>query len=811
MSRPWFWIRWSSRELRQRWVQVAAISLVIAIGTGVFAALTSTSIWRRVSYDASYEELSAHDLRVTLAEGSYASPGELTGTLSAMEHPDWVKLAEERLLVPTQIDASTAGQTILVPGRVVGVPADGGGGPDIDGIYVSAGRGLSDRSGGVLEAHFADQYKLPPEGTVQLAGAIPVSYVGTGLSPEYFMVTTGQGDFFGQANFAVLFMALNEAQAVTGRTGQVNDLVILLAAGVDRNAAAADVRQAFASKLPELGTEVATIDEDPAHRMLYKDLNNDRETMIALAILILLAAAFAAFNLTSRIVEAQRREIGVGMALGVPRRTIALRPLLTGGEIAALGAILGVIIGIIMGALLRSLFATLLPLPVWRTPFQIGSYAGAAAIGFLLPFIATAWPVWRAVRVNPVQAIRTGHLAAKGGGLAPLIQHLRVPGRSLAQMPVRNVLRAPRRTVLTALGIGAAIVSLVAVLGALDSFDAVLTRASAEVGRGAPDRTMVTLVGFQPLDSEVIGAIRSSSMVGAVEPAVAVGATLSSGEKTLELQLQAIDLASPIWHPTVNSPVDPGDLPGIVLADKAVKDLGVKPGDVVTVTHPFRTGESVVGLRQTPMRVSGVHPNPMRFMAFTELSNAGMFGLEGMTNELQVVPAAGFSVGNLKQAMFELPGVAVVQEPRAFVELTRDQFKSFRGIFQVVEGFALLLALLIAFNAASISADERRRENATMEAYGVPDRTLLRMSMVESGIIGVLGTVIGIGLGIVALSWLISRSAGTIPELELLVRLGPVTVLVTLILGIGAATVAPLLNARKLRKMDIPSTLRVME
>jgi putative ABC transport system permease protein len=35
----------------------------------------------------------------------------------------------------------------------------------------------------------------------------------------------------------------------------------------------------------------------------------------------------------------------------------------------------------------------------------------------------------------------------------------------MAQMPIRNLLRRPRRAVLTALGVGAAITALVAVLG----------------------------------------------------------------------------------------------------------------------------------------------------------------------------------------------------------------------------------------------------------------------------------------------------------------------------------------------------------
>lgn len=65
------------------------------------------------------------------------------------------------------------------------------------------------------------------------------------------------------------------------------------------------------------------------------------------ALLVLAGATFAAFNLTSRVVEAQRREIGVGMALGVRGRQLAVRPLLFGLQVALLGAASGVAVGLL--------------------------------------------------------------------------------------------------------------------------------------------------------------------------------------------------------------------------------------------------------------------------------------------------------------------------------------------------------------------------------------------------------------------------------------------------------------------------------
>ncbi|NIR40901.1 MAG: hypothetical protein GWN79_24365, partial [Actinobacteria bacterium] len=79
-----------------------------------------------------------------------------------------------------------------------------------------------------------------------------------------------------------------------------------------------------------------------AFRLLYEDIESDQQVWNMISALVLLAAALAAFNLVTRIVEAQRREIGIGMALGVPRARLAIRPLLVGLQIGILGTIAGI-------------------------------------------------------------------------------------------------------------------------------------------------------------------------------------------------------------------------------------------------------------------------------------------------------------------------------------------------------------------------------------------------------------------------------------------------------------------------------------
>ena len=128
-------------------------------------------------------------------------------------------------------------------------------------------------------------------------------------------------------------------------------------------------------------------------------------------------------------------------------------------------------------------------------------FAGRAAIGFAIPLLAAAWPVFRGLRGRPIEAIRVGFRSSRGGGLAPLLARVPLPGGSLGQMPPRNVVRAPRRTLLTVLASAAVISVAVSMSGMLDSFEATVDRNAAEETRMAPDRLEITLAGFVPADT----------------------------------------------------------------------------------------------------------------------------------------------------------------------------------------------------------------------------------------------------------------------------------------------------------------------
>ena len=810
---PLFLLRWSLRDLRRKWLQVAAIALVIAIGTGLYSALSGSAAWRYESNDLSFAATGMYDLRVKSTAGLDTARGEMLAVLATLPDPAVVAQAEERMVFDIQVDASTDTESIRVPGRIVGLDVSAGG-PQLTSVAVEDGSGRTltraddGRFVAVLERNFADYYDLPAGGTVRLGGGVALDVVGIGMEPEYFFITTEDGGFFAEANFSVLFTSLTTAQEIAGRPGRVNDLTIALRDAADVERVRPQLQAAFDASDTGLGVTVMAREDEPAYQMLYDDIESDRQFWNVFAGLVLAGAAFGAFNLSTRMVEAQRRELGIGMALGASRVQLALRPMLVGLEIAVAGVALGIGVGVLAVELIRPVFTRMLPLPVWVMGFQWGPFLRGAALGFVIPLVATAWPVWRSVRMAPVDAIATTHRTPRGG-LSRLLRLLPWPRSALRRMPLGNVLRTPRRTLLTAVGIGAAVATLVALLGMLDSFMGTVDRNDAEVLGQHPDRVVVGLDSLVLEDGPEVAAVLNAPSVGEVSPVLQLAGHLAvPGDEGFDVLLEALDLEGGVWAPTVEG--NPRGM-GIIIARSAAEDLAVGIGDSVELTHPARDGAGFATTTST-VQVVGIHPSPFRFNVYLDRSLLATFGAAGLANELFVVPAAASTADDVERELFDLPAVSSVLPAATSGRVVRDSLEGFTGVIQVTEGFILLLALLIAYNAASINADERARERATLFAFGLPVRRVMALEIIEGLLYGLLGTIIGLGLGAWINRWLMTSVVGsTMPDMSMDVIVSADTMLTAVALGVIAVGVAPLLTLRRLRRMDVPGTLRVVE
>jgi len=197
---------------------------------------------------------------------------------------------------------------------------------------------------------------------------------------------------------------------------------------------------------------------------------------------------------------------------------------------------------------------------------------------------------------------------------------------------------------------------------------------------------------------------------------------------------------------------------------------------------------------------------------YMDIEDAGLLNLEGSVNSLFVNPAAGVEIQDLQRTLAQTEQVALVRPVAASLDAINDFLEQYLGIFMVVQVIVLVMAFLVAFNTTRSNMDERRRDIATMFAFGTRVRTVVRMAMMENLITGILGTLLGIGLGWLMLSTtLMAMFEKDAPELSTTLSVAPSTYGWAVLIGVIVVTVTPVFVTRRLMRMDIPSTLRVLE
>ena len=720
----------------------------------------------------------------------------------------------------TQVETVVDGDELLVHGRIVGMDLSGSE-PVVNDVYLidDAARPASGTATPqvLVNRSFASFWDLPTNGQVTVGGDVGVDYVGSAVSPEFFLIIEGNGSL-GKSNLAVLFAPLAAAQDISGRPGAVNDLVLTLEPGAD---AAAVTDQLIDAALSQDGVllDVITREATPSYIGLTGSPEIDQGIYNVISLLLFAGAAFAALNFSARMVEAQRREIGASMAIGERPQSIIIRPLLIGLQIGILGMILGVAVGYAIAFQTVSVVQEVAWLPIFEQPFQGAIFAQALAIGFVVPMLAVLWPVMRAVRVRPVDAIRSGHLASRGGSLGPIISRIPLPGRSLERMPFRNLMRAPRRTFLTLLTFTMSLAIMFAMLGLGSTFTTTLTDGNEELLGGEPDRFTVQLDSFYPVDSPQVQDVLNDPTVQLGEPAMVLGANVTAATSDdiddpvrFDLAIRFVDFGSTVWTPTASKGALSQGSPGIVLADKAARDLGVGVGDEVTVTHPALVdGAFTYSTRTLP--VAAIQPHPLRLNAYMDLSQASTWGFGGLANIVTGVPTDGSSLNDVKRALFGSgTGVALVQGLSETFQSLDDSLEQSKSVFIITRIFVIFLVMLIAFNTANINVDERSRDHATMFAYGIPVRRVIANLSVEGLLLGVAAVVLGGLFGYALLLWMaLFLIPNAIPEVGMIVSVRWWEMAMSFVLALAAIALAPVFAGRRLKKMFIPGQLRVME
>jgi putative ABC transport system permease protein len=200
----------------------------------------------------------------------------------------------------------------------------------------------------------------------------------------------------------------------------------------------------------------------------------------------------------------------------------------------------------------------------------------------------------------------------------------------------------------------------------------------------------------------------------------------------------------------------------VVLDLATAREAGVQVGDTVAVQAGGRTPLEVVGLVGFA-DADGVPGTTVALVALPEAQR--ILGLGDQVTELLVTTDADARtedvVGELRAALGDRYAVASAQDTAAAgAAAAKDQLGSLGAVLTAMSAAALLVGALLVANTFVIVTSQRRREIALLRAAGATVGQVVRGVLGEAAVVGLVGSVLGTGLGVLAADGLRAVAGG---------------------------------------------------
>jgi putative ABC transport system permease protein len=387
---------------------IAETALAVVMLTG--AGLMMRSIWSLQQIDLGFEPDRVLTLRLALPASQYDSPEKVVGFYQELVNrvralPGVEKAGVVRLLpLATAIGDWSLQIEGYQPPPGLGTPGDwqvaSSGGPEALGEKLVRGRWLNDadtigaQDVALVNQAMADKY---------WTGQDPIGRrfrMGNNQERPWITVVGIVGNVRHNGITAEIkpkfYRAHGQFHLSTGNPAR--NMTLVLKTATDPRAFAGPVRaqiRTLDSNLPIAA--IRTMDD-----VVNASIATPRVTGWVLGLFAALAVVLAAvgiYGVLAYVVSQRRQEIGIRVAIGAGRREILA--MITRSGLAL--AVAGIIVGLGLAALATRTMTSLLH---DVTPLDPLTYAGVAAILFVVSAGACAIPAIRASRVSPVRALR---------------------------------------------------------------------------------------------------------------------------------------------------------------------------------------------------------------------------------------------------------------------------------------------------------------------------------------------------------------------------------------------------------------------
>lgn len=603
-------------------------------------------------------------------------------------------------------------------------------------------------------------------------------------------------------NGSIAILDIATAQAAFGLEGKLSRVDLLIPE--DRFE---DVRAAIEAAIPEQARlERPSRRNERVDRMLRAF----RLNLFALSAVALLVGVFLVYNTVLMSILRRRRAIGIMRTLGVSRGQLFATFVFEGGLFGIAGSALGIVLGKLLsdsmlaavGRTVNALYVATTPVSVALTP---GVIVGAMATGTIAAIIASLQPAVEASGTMPLELARRGigrharrgalRLLAVGATASFVAAYLATRAQPVSGIPVGGYvsvlfvvagfsLLAPLALLATARALAGPLTRLAGIPGQLAaaSLPAALRRVSVATAALSIATGMMVAVALmvgsfrETVDAWVAQTVQSDLWLRPARElshgqTATLPARISEALDALEFveaydrfrgrELVYEDTMVLVGSGDFATAIAHSDLPMVspTSASEALSDAIATRGVVVSETFAYRFGISIgdritlpTALGNLEFPVSGIYRDYSNDRGVIVMDRALWIERyrDDSINTVAIFLRDGVDPDAARIEIEKRLGASFRVFATTNATIRREVMRIFDQTFLItwaLLGVALVVAVLGIVNTLSAIIIERRAEIALLKVLGVSQPQIRTALAIESGMIGLCSTILGLASG----------------------------------------------------------------
>jgi putative ABC transport system permease protein len=805
------------RDLYSELPKIAVSILIISMGIGGFITFFQVSDNIKITVDSQYDELRLGDAWINLQPIPIPTPEEL---IEYSRNPEiegindaisQIEVMQPRL----HLYGKSEGENGKIIIEILGLPQE----QHINKLRITEGEDLSAKAEEgnipvVIESRFekyhgyglGDTFNLTivkiNQDTIEFETInVTAEVMGIAVSAEYFIITGNQGVFVPrQSTIGVMFVDLLTLQNVTGFDGMINQVSIVSESGVHELFDGTPLENVIISSYSKENMES------------YMILNNDQKgvkqvTPKLAGIWLVIAGCTISLNLY-RIIQSQKKEIGVMRAMGMDSNKIMQFYTWYGVFIGIIGAIGGIVAGLGISLYITYQYSIATEIP----GIVYGLSPTLVLLGIFLSMFSSlifiVLPVRRAAKLAITEAMSPDIPSFTKSNITKLSSRLSLSLR----LAFRNFSRNRTRTVLTTIGLSLALVTPFA-LGVILSSTENAVESSFDLpgwdGTAVFDSFQEQNITIQNLENRdyIISAspVISWEINAFNERIIVVGSqygevfSLPTQNKFTEFERNNQIIVDSLFANRNNLELN-DTFEASLLGQK--KNLSVGAIHTQILGGAFMSLEGVqIWLHEWEDEIKALAANS------SVLNETEIDKLPNLPNK----PISGiYLTGDASKLSQESPDYMVAVIVKEDLKGQVDQLMAlFTFFINLYYGLASVMAFLIIANTATINMLEREREMATLKTLGTSDVILSKATSIENFVMGTIAGISGIIIGYPVAIWLLRTFTYEIYYVPTYFPIYlPIMMIISVILLSILATIPSWL---RLRRMNLGNLVRSIE